>query len=507
VCRYAQEDAQRDPHKYTIHMGRFDLPGVYRPLRHATCPHNEKVAIVNRVLKKVPTMTDHGRKMGWREISRLKQAYCDLETPEIFLSRYSGAKRQRYERAIEANAIYGLPPWAGKITMFVKNESIRASKKVNPDPRAIQFRDEFFASELALYLKPIEHQIYQTRLYGKRAGVGRVIGKGLNMRERADLIFKKFYAFEDCVVVSIDAKRFDLHVNRELLEMEHAYYRKFNNDPHFAELLKKQLHNVCTTRSGFKYEVPGGRMSGDMNTGLGNCVISLIMFLALRRQMGVRMDLLVDGDDALLFLERKHLELLRSKILPTYLAFGMEMEIADVADQMEHIDWCQTRPVNMGTHWVMVRDPIRTLSHVLVSKKWQPARQRDYMAAIALCEMSLNKGVPVLQAMSETLWNNSSQRPNVLDTEKREALFSRVLNFNSWDSLVAKGIQSQPIESLTRLSFQAAFGITVTEQVAWEHYLHQWRATFGQITYVDDYWDVANWCPVADAPVGFCPTL
>jgi len=484
-------------------MGHFDLPGVYRPLRHATCPHNEEVAIVNRVLKKVPSMTDRGRQMGWSVVRKLPQYHSDLETPEQFLARYSGMKRMRYSKAIEQNAALGLPPWTGKLTMFVKNESLRPSKKVNPDPRAIQFRDANFSAELAFYLKPIEHEIYRTVLHGKHYGVGRVIGKGLNMKKRAALIKRKFDQFEECAVVSIDAKRFDLHVNTDLLQMEHAYYLKFNNDPEFARLLRQQLINVVTTRSGFKYTVFGGRMSGDMNTGLGNCVISLLMFKALVKKLGFKMDLLVDGDDALLFVERQNLNTLSSAIYPHYFEFGMEMEIADVAYTMEDIDWCQTKPVLMGETWMMVRDPVRTLSHVLVSKKWQPHRQRDYMAAIALCEMSLNRGVPVLQAMSEALWRNSSQNPTVLDSERKEALFSRVLSFNSWEGLVHKGINPSPISASTRLSFQAAFGIDVSEQMAWELYLTQWNCTFGEPQKVDDYWNVRDWNAQPEAPVGY----
>jgi len=448
-------------------MGRFDLPGVWRPLRHATCSCNERVAIVNRVLKSVPQMTDAGWKMGRRIVRDLEQLHLPLEEPETFLSRYSGAKRARYSKAIEQNTLYGLPPWAGKITMFVKNESICYFNKINPDPRAIQFRDANYSARLAQYLKPVEHEIYGTTLYGKHYGVGRVIAKGLNMRQRAKLIKRKFENLEDCVVVSIDGKRFDLHVNADLLRLEHAYYMKFQTDPEFARLLAMQIKNCCSTRSGFKYQITGGRMSGDMNTGLGNCVISLIMWKALVKKLSVlaaadfKMDLLVDGDDALLFVSKKYLPLLQDHLKNHYLQFGMEMEIAEVAESLEEIDWCQTRPVLVQGKWTMIRNPQRTLSNVLVSKKWQAHRQRDYMAAIALCEMSLNRGVPVLQAMSMSLWRNSSQSPNVLDSEKREALFSRVLNFNTWDSLVARGMQPQSISIETRLSFQKAFGITV----------------------------------------------
>lgn len=496
-------DDLKDPHKFTIHMGRFDLPGVVTPLRHATCKHNERVAIHNRVLKKVPLMTVAGEKMGRRVVKHLRQLHLPLEDDETFLSRYSGAKRKRYAKAIEENGLFGPPPWMGKITMFVKNESFNPILKRNPDPRAIQFRDANYAAELASYLKPIEHHIYNTHLYGKSYGVGRVIGKGLNMHDRAKLIVRKFDNIDNCVVVSIDASRFDLHVNKKLLQLEHAYYRKFNNDPRFAELLAMQLENRGSTRSGFRYQVEGGRMSGDMNTGLGNCVISLIMFQALQKRLGKKMDLLVDGDDALLFISRQHLAQLESEITSHYLEFGMEIKVEETAYTIEQINWCQTRPICVGGKWVMVRDPRRTLSNVLVSKKWQPYRQRDYMAAIALCEMSLNRGVPVLQAMSEALWRNGSKNPNILDEERKEALFGRVLAFKTWQDLLRRGMYTTDVTMETRLSFEAGFGIAVQEQIAWEQYLSQWSCHFGIPEKVDDYWDVHNWCSTTNAPPGY----
>jgi len=441
--------------------------------------------------------------MGWSVVRNLPQTHTHLETPEKFLARYSGTKRLRYQKAIEQNAMLGLPPWTGKLTMFVKNESINPRKKTNPDPRAIQFRDANFSAELALFLKPIEHEIYRTVLRGKYYGVGRVIGKGLNMRQRAQLIKRKMNNFHDCAVVSIDAKRFDLHVSEELLKMEHAYYIKFNSDPEFARLLRMQLHNFASTRSGWAYDLKGGRMSGDMNTGLGNCVISLIMFKALVNKLKVKMDLLVDGDDALLFIERRDLSRLSQVLVPHYLEFGMEMEVADIAFTMEDVDWCQTRPIYVDGHYTMVRNPVRTLSHVLVSKKWQPHRQRDYMASIALCEQSLNRGVPVLQAMSRALWRNSSQNANALDSERREALFSRVLAFSSWETIVKEGFKEVPVSQASRLSFERAFNISVSEQVAWEHYLDQWVCKFGVAQRVDDYWDQRTWSATPHAPLGF----
>jgi len=487
----------------------FQLVGAHviqPPLRHdTTSSHNERAAIVNRVLKTVPDMTVAGEKMA-RAITRdLKQLEISPETAETFLSRYGGNKRLRYERALEENAIFGMPHWAGKITMFVKNENLDPIAKRNPDPRAIQFRDPNFSAELALYLKPIEHLIYRMKCYGKNAGVGRVIAKGLNPTQRANLINRKLVNLgPGACCVSIDGSRFDLHVNRKLLEAEHRFYLKYNDDPKFAELLKKQLHNCGSTRSGFKYELEGGRMSGDMNTGLGNCVISYIMFKSLAKRMDVPMDLLVDGDDALIFISEEHLVSLNSILAFHYLQFGMEMKMEEVAYRPEEIFWCQTRPIQIsGDTWKMVRDPLRVLRTILVSKKWQLHRQKNYMASLALCEMSQNRGVPLLQAMAMALWRNSSQNPDLCDSELREAVIGRALAMSSWDEIKRKGMVPLEITAESRISFQRAYGIDISTQILWEESLGHWECEFGEPKLATQVCNVAEWTYTHDTPMGY----
>jgi hypothetical protein len=487
----------------------FHLIGAHviqPPLRHsASSIHNERIAIVNRVLKTVPDMTVAGEKMARAIINDLKQLEVTPETAETFLARYSGNKRLRYERALEENNIFGLPHWAGKITMFVKNENLDPIAKRNPDPRAIQFRDPNYSAELALYLKPIEHMIYRLKVYGKNSGVGRVIAKGLNPTQRAQLINRKLNNLgPGACCVSIDGSRFDLHVNRKLLEAEHAFYLKYNRDPRFAELLRKQLYNCGSTRSGFKYEVEGGRMSGDMNTGLGNCVISYIMFKSLAKRMDVPMDLLVDGDDALIFISQEYLTNLNLLIAFHYLQFGMEMKIEEVAYRPEDVFWCQTRPITVsGDTWRMVRDPLRVLRTILVSKKWQVHRQKNYMASLALCEMSQNRGIPVLQAMALALWNNSSKNPDLCDSELREAVIGRALAMSSWDEIKRKGMDPQEISPESRISFQRAYGIDITTQILWEESLGHWTCEFGEPKHVGPVCNVGEWTATTDTPMGY----
>jgi len=214
---------------------------------------------------------------------------------------YSGSKADKYERATD-DVIRrgGITRRDAGVTMFVKFEKID-STKVDPDPRAIQFRDPKYCVEVSKYLKPIEPHLYQFRGDGKQFPATRCIGKGLNSVERATLLKEKFDAFVDPVVISIDCSRFDQHCSAELLEIEHLVYKLLCPDPWFAEILSWQLTNRVRSRHGLEYVAHGRRMSGDMNTALGNCVLMVLMVAAAFQR---DYDMLDDGDDVLVLVER-----------------------------------------------------------------------------------------------------------------------------------------------------------------------------------------------------------
>jgi hypothetical protein len=490
----------------TIVMGVFRLPGLWLPIRYDNCHHNQKAAVMNRVLKNVPQMTIIGSKQIKKALTIMYRSseHTTLETVPEFLNRYSGNKRRRYERAALDLQQYGVRPKDCRCTTFVKCENVNVPAKHRPDPRPIQFRSPVFNVAISMFLKPIEEHIYKMRLHGKYFGKTPVIAKGFNARQRAVLIEAKMRRFARPCVVSIDGKRFDLHVNRKLLRAEQKFYAKFNNDAAFIRLLQEQLRNKCSSRRGLFYETDGGRMSGDMNTGLGNCVISAIMFVAyVKCVLKCDADLFVDGDDALIFIDEDNLELLQRTLVPTYLEYGMEMEVADVARCMEEIDWCQTRPVKINGEYRMVRDVRRVLSHVLIGKKWVKGRQEDLMCAISLCEMALNRGVPILQEMAMALWRNGGQQLKfVTELEAKDPIFWRAQAEAKWADIVKRGPDPQPVTMDARVSFAAAFGICPEQQRDWERYLAGWTATFGVPQPTAQVIDPLTWEYTAEAPVG-----
>jgi hypothetical protein len=315
-----------------VRIARLVGDRTWLPFAHHNCRCNQLIALRNRVLGEVPRPTHEGLVLlrdQAKRIRRLLPKVGPIDLHEVAL-HYGGGKRARYERAAADVLANGLTPRDARITCFVKFEKLNSESKTNPDPRAIQFRDPRYGVSLARFLKPMEPHLYQLCGDGRTLPSTRVIGKGLSQVERAMLLRAKMASFASPVVVSLDASRFDQHVDIHLLRIEHSFYRHMaSNAPELSRLLSWQLYNRGSTHSGVQYRTRGKRMSGDMNTALGNCILMVLMVSTFMR--GHRYDILDDGDDCLLICESGLLPWVLENVQDTFLQFGMEIKVEKVA--------------------------------------------------------------------------------------------------------------------------------------------------------------------------------
>lgn len=286
------------------------------------------------------------------------------------------------------------------------------------------------------------------------------------MTRRADLIKTKMARLKQPIVVSLDASRFDAHVV-DMLAVEHLIYKRYWKSPQLQRLLDWQVKNKGRTSCGIKYSLIGSRMSGDMNTALGNCLISIIMLATIMKYLKIstnEWDMLCDGDDVLLFLEAKHKHLIQS--LPDYyLQFGFKMKIENITTNYNKIRFCQTFPIETIMGAKMVSDPTRTMSRSLVGvKHWSENKfVPKYLALIGLCELALNMGVPVLQEFALTILSWGSHLPKNIQMTGRTIKALREERHHY--------IQPLDITIQARLDFEQATGICIEEQYAMEQAL------------------------------------
>jgi len=380
---------------------------------------------------------------------------------------YSGALRRRYIEAARSLADDGLSGFNDYyLRAFLKAEKNRVPSKM-AKPRLIFPRSPRFNLELASRLQPFEHWLWG-RLNGKVLDVGdgsRLVAKGLNPRQRANLIRRKFAAMPDCVCFEIDGAAFEAHVGPHQLDQEELLYAAaFPGDRRLRWLLQRQK-SLLGSVAGAKFSRPGARASGDYNTGMGNSLIFLVEVVSALRELGVRADVLVDGDNALLFVSRAVLPVvLRDFARLVRESSGHEVKLERPTSVIEEIRFGGSAPVWCGKKvgWSMVREWNRVLSGAFSSHIHlrEPKFAKRWMNGVARCELSIARGVPVLQswALGAIHALSGAKLP-------RADFYRDYFALGAW---IASEDAMVPVEDEARHSFARAFGVLPEEQKVME---------------------------------------
>lgn len=449
---------------------------------HNSCAGNEYAALRQRVLGVVPR-PDPGTLNSLR-ITVARWGRFTVPTPALppdWPARfYSGGKRAHYLRFVD-RVHQGVKSRSARLNCFLKFDYMKFSAaKPNAAARCIQYSQPEYSIALGCYTKAFEHFLYDLAGDDRILPAVTLCGKGKSQGKRCAVARQHWLRLRDPVAISLDASAFDKHVSRELLEIEFAFYRHFNADPRFHELLSWQLDNYGKTKSGFRYWCRGRRASGTMNTALGNCVLMMLMVATWLRDLPVtEWSMLDDGDDVVVFLETKHLQWALDTVGPIFDSFGMSIRVDNIAHIFEQIDWCQCKPIEYSPgRWKFVRHWLRVFARSCSGSKYYttPSIRGKLVNTIGLAELILNLGVPILQEYALALIRNSNS--------------SDVINFTEADSMyyrVGTEMKAMKLQELSdalkldftimpeaRLSFQRAFGVSPHDQCAIEGRLRDW---------------------------------
>lgn len=391
---------------------------------------------------------------------------------------HDSRKRAVYQRAVESLETKALTRNDAIVNTFVKAEKVNFTAKPDPAPRVIQPRSARYNVHVGRYLKPFEKNMYAgfAETYGYT-----VICKGLNAQGTAQQLRENWDVYSDPVAVGLDASRFDQHVSQAALEFEHGFYNQIFQSAELKELLTWQLNNrgrgYCNGKK-LSYSVKGCRMSGDINTSLGNCVIMSSIVLGYLEAHGVDARLANNGDDCVLICERKSLPKLAA-IDKWFTRFGFKLTREPTVDVFERIEFCQTQPVYTSDGWRMVRNPFTAASKDAVSLlSWAYESEfTKWRGAISSCGLALTRGVPFWEAYYTNIGGSFD-----------EQAYNRVAD--SGMGYMARGMQvvDTSICPESRYSFWLAFGITPDEQIALESvqrevlFSDRCPLTFGDVT-------------------------
>lgn len=408
---------------------------------------------------------------------------------------YTGRRRTRYEQSVESLLKQWITPNDARIAAFGKCEPYNLSAKDIYDivMRVISPRSNRYCCALAMYIKAIEKivyriidKIYNQHLPGQKS---KTVIKGCNARQSAKQLKIKHDQFDEPVTKDADIKRMDQSTHYNMLSWEHLRYLPFFTKEHadrLRSLLGLQLVNKCSvaTLDGFfKYLVEGGRMSGDMNTALGNCLIMCACFYVLFIKLGItKFAFINNGDDCTIMLELCDSHKLTDKVIKDHFkTLGYHIKLEAWNNVFEKIDFCRTRPVYTGREWIMVRDPyLQTSKDACCTKPFQTIEDFIvWMENVGKCGLSMSGGVPMLQEYYMCLIRNANNLKPKARTSKLNHKTDQMREDSGFKRLAAgMDMKYMPVLPEARASFYEAFGITPQLQIEIENMYKSYKFTW-----------------------------
>jgi len=372
---------------------------------HLNCSHNELHGLVDRHLCAVPLMEPAGHTLlekGFKLLRSLIRGRPHVMQKKEVINHYVGKKRTVYQNAALSLQQTPLETRDVRVESFVKAEKWNLFMKGHKAPRMIQARSPRFNLAIAKYHKPVEDLIYRTRttakLFGSGMGKLRIFAKCRNWEQRASDIEAIWKKFREPLVISVDCKTFDAHVNVEQLRLCHRFYSTIQLSQIYRRLLAMTRHNRGRSSTGVRYECEGRRMSGDIDTACGNSSIMAAIVFGIMHGLVARWCLYDDGDDCLIFIEQSDRHLVMPRLKQGFLTVGHELEIEHTATQFREIVFCQMRPTWLHGRWTLTPSLDKTLSGCFATQHIfpRPDIQAQHLRCQAQSLLSMTRFMPVL---------------------------------------------------------------------------------------------------------------
>lgn len=393
-----------------------------------------------------------------RRVARYLPRHSLPISRDQFIGSYQGQKKQRYMAAAASLDVKPLGAPDSFPSVFLKSEKWFQSKP----GRVISARSPRYNLELGCFTQPIEHPVYRAidQVFGSPT-----IMKGYTPERRAAVIAGHWSAFQKPVAVGQDFSKFDQHISKQALQYEHSFYDVCYQSRSLARLLARQLKTVCyaTLVDGkVVYKLEGGRMSGDMNTALGNCILSAALIWAYSEEQGISIRAVVDGDDSVTFMEAADYERYQAGIAAWMLEKGFILVSEEPVYVLHKVEFCQARYTRLAPP-TMVRTPLKAITQ---DHEWiedASIRHVDVLSATGLGGLSLYGSCPVLGAYYNMLCRAS---PNSRKTLQRLVLGSSWLRSSS-----DEGVYTEATEE-ARYAFWETWDMEPGEQRALEEFFN-----------------------------------
>jgi len=395
---------------------------------------------------------------------------CDVSFDTwLEASSYTRYKKQSLRELYNRTVALGdddFNPYNNFCKCFIKDEAYASFKT----PRGIFARKDEFKLRVGPIFKRIEEELTKIDHFIKKIPVN----------ERAAYIYSRFGDISACLgridenlmrCMATDYTAYESSFSKEVMnDCEMILYDymtcQIPEGKQFMRLIRHVLQGTNDCRfARVRARLQAGRMSGEMNTSLGNGFTNLMLFLFAMEEFGcVDYDCLVEGDDGI--------GVYVGPQIPDsfYAQLGFTMKVSyhltlNTASFCGQIFDFETLTV--------ITDPMKVLLNFSwVNIKYFAMSNKVRMGLIrskALCLIYQYPGCPILQAFAQRMLTLSEGFSPVIESTS-----------DSWKmQIVAQAIKNHcPVRLVSMSSrelMQQVFGISILDQVILENYFLTFR--------------------------------
>lgn len=433
--------------------------------------------ILSCVSKRIGAITPKIDRNLLAKITVYTRAFCrenfkqiDASDPISFhewlaLTPYPPNRKQQLIDAFESLQTRPLCKKDYDVKAFIKEESYNEVKC----PRGIYSRTDRFK----VYVGPLIAKI-QKIVFSHPAFI-----KTVPVQERSNYI-ENLFADAIGSYYSGDYTAYESHFTRAYYEAIEfvAYDYLVGQNPIAIAILSvfkhavSRINHIIFTR--LTVNVEATRMSGEMNTSLGNGLVNLIIISFICNVIhGCSVILIVEGDDSLFCTTA-------NVTSSDFLRCGLTCKL-EKHDQIHTASFCGLiyHPLDRN----IITDPIKViLKTPYLPRKWCASSNAVHMQLLKAKAMSIlwqYPGCPILVSYAKWILRNTAQyqiRTSLLTSLRSDFQYSmKFFDFDLFVSLnsyrkIISSCPNKPIGINTRLTMEDKFGITVDYQKALEEF-------------------------------------
>lgn len=474
----------------TCKVSRFRRPFYQSQLvgkcyQHASCLCTERNSVSKRVFVAQQAVSARVRCEYNKCRRRLVEAYKSWGL-EPFTAEEVIARSPRptvYQREWDRICENGYEERDSWVKLFVKADKLNKTS-LSLKPRAIQSRNEGFNVLFGRFALKFANR--NKRFKGVHGGKVRCFAKGRNAKQRGTDIYAKVSRFTKSTVYVVDATSFDGSVQQLHLRLCHAGYKAaFPGQPDLEFACNCQLHNKVYSSNGLVYTIDGNRMSGDMDTGSGNDVISYYNAFAVMRCLGIaNYEVYIDGDDMLLMVSRA--DAVEEAVIDQLFyecGFTTNCSRIDVEGDatLAKIEFGRSR-LGYTDQWELLRNPRRSLACFGVTHKYESDRvYMEVLKGASHGEAVVSRHIPMLGPLAHAVYES------ITGAERYDFEYHKRTEYMR---AVARPVAPPRVSATTRYWVDLCWGVDEEQQLYFESRIpeltsmltRQWDQRFDQKT-------------------------